>query len=49
MILGGRNHLCSTKELAGDASGRLKSSLWHNKASWGCIRPVKIIPAEQKG
>jgi len=45
MHLAGRNHLCSTKELAGDEAGRLKSSLQHKKASRGCIRPVEIIPA----
>ena len=44
----GNNHPCGTKELAGDASSQKKSSLWNKKASWGCIRPVEIIPAEQK-
>ena len=44
----GNNHPCGTKKLAGDASDWLKSSLRHKKASWGCIRLVEIIPAEQK-
>ena len=48
MHLDGRNHLCGTKKLAGDASDRLKSSLRNKKASWGYIWLVEIIPAEQK-
>jgi len=48
MHLDGRNHLCGTKKLAGDASGRLKSSLQNKKASWGYIRPEEIISVEQK-
>ena len=48
MHLTGGNHPYGTKKLAGDASGWLKSSLRHKKASWGCIRLVEIIPAAQK-
>ncbi len=44
----GNNHPCGTKKLDRDASGRKQSSLWNKRASWGCIRPVEIIPAEQK-
>ena len=45
----GRNHPCGAKEQAGDESGRKKSSLRKKKASWGCICPIEIIPAEEKG
>ena len=38
----GNNHPCGIKELAGDASGQKKSSLWNKKASWGCIWLVEI-------
>ena len=48
MHLAGNNHPCGTKELAGDAFDRLKSSLWNKKARQRCIRPETIIPAEQK-
>ena len=48
MHLARRNHLCGTKKLDRDASGRLKSSLQNKKASWGCIRPEEIISVEQK-
>jgi len=48
MNLGGGNNPYGTKELAGDDSGRLKSSLRHKKASWGCIRLEEIISVEQK-
>ena len=44
----GNNHPCGTKELAGDASGRMKSSLRNKKARQRYIRPETIIPAEQK-
>ncbi len=48
MNLAGRNHLCGRKKQAGDESGRKKSSLRKKKASWGCICPIDIIPAEEK-
>ena len=44
----GWNNPYGRKKQAGDASGRLKSSLWNKKARQRCIRPVEIIPAEQK-
>ena len=44
----GNNHPCGTKKLAGDVSGRLKSSLRNKKTSWGYIRPVEIISTEPK-
>ncbi len=44
----GNNHPCGTKKLAGDTSGRLKSSLRNKKASWGCIWLVEIISTEPK-
>ena len=48
MHLSDRNHPCGEKEQAGDESGRKKSSLRKKKASWGCICPIEIIPAEGK-
>ena len=44
----GNNHLCGTKELDRDTSGRKQSSLRNKRATWGYIRPVEIISVEQK-
>ena len=43
----GGNHLYRTKKPDRDASEQKKSSLQTKRASWGCIRTVEIIPAEQ--